>query len=125
MTAELAHRAAAGDRDPVVLDWITDAMRRHLAGDDLEHALGLDRTSRLRERNEALQAAADLLDDGNGPWRTACRLQAAIRRYEARIRPLLDRDPTMSLPPIDQALRRACSAGRVPKTARNIYELIR
>ena len=126
MSTELARRAAAGDTGPEVAYWITEAMRRHLDGADLDQALRLDRASRLRERNQALQDAAALLAADDGPWRCACRLEAAIRRFEARIMPMLERDPGMHLAPIDEALRRAFDTRqRVPTTARNLFELIR
>lgn len=126
MSTELARRAAAGDTSPEVARWIAEAMRRHLDGADLDQALRLDRASRLRERNQALQAAAALLAADDGPWRCACRLEAAVRRYERRVAPLVERDPAMHLAPIDEALRRAFDTGqRVPTTARNLLELIR
>jgi len=126
MTTELARRAADGDTSPEVVAWIADGLRRHLAGDDLEHAFGLDRASRLRERNQALRDAAALLERDDGPWRCALRLEAAIRRYESRVRPLVVRDPYTPLAPIDEALRRAFDTGqRIPTTARNLFDLIR
>lgn len=126
MSTELARRAAAGDTGPEVARWITESMRLHLDGADLDQAMRLDRASRLRERNQALQEAAALLAADDGPWRCACRLEAAIRRFEARIMPMLERDPGMHLAPIDEALRRAFDTRqRVPTTARNLFGLIR
>ena len=61
MSTELARRAAAGDTGPEVALWITESMRRHLDGADLDQALRLDRASRLRERNQALHDAACVL----------------------------------------------------------------
>jgi hypothetical protein len=125
MSTELARRAASGDRAPEVLAWLAAGLRRHLDGDDLEHSLGLDRASRLRERNRALKEAADHLA-ADTPWRTACRLAAAIRRYEARIRPHIERRHSTPLAPAEEAIRRAFDTGqRVPSTARNLFELIR
>lgn len=126
MSIELFRRAAAGDFDDAVLTYLSTSAQRHRDGADLDRAFLLDRASRLRERNEALQAAAELLAADDGPWRCACRLEAAIRRFEARTRPLMERDPGMHLAPIDAALRRAFDTGqRVPTTARNLFELIR
>jgi len=126
MSAELARRAAAGDTGPEVTRWITESMRLHLDGAELDQALSLDRASRLRERNQALRDAAALLTGDDGPWRCACRLEGAIKRYESRIAPLLERGQALPLSPIDEALRRAFDTGqRVPTTARNLFELIR
>ncbi|CAM5321156.1 hypothetical protein [Thauera mechernichensis] len=126
MSTELARRAADGDRSPDVTRWLAEGMRRHLAGAELDRALGLDRASRLRERNQALRDAAALLTGDDGPWRCACRLEGAVRRYQARIAPLLERGQALPLSPIDEALRRAFDTGqRVPTTARNLFELIR
>lgn len=126
MSTELARRAAAGDTGPEVARWITESMRRHLDGAELDQALSLDRASRERELNRALQDAAALLAADDGPWRCACRLEAAVRRYQSRIAPLLERDPAMDLAPIDEALRRAFDTGqRVSTEARNLYNRIR
>lgn len=126
MSTELARRAAAGDTGPEVARWLAEGMRRHLAGAELDRALGLDGASRLRERNQALRDAAALLTGDDGPWRCACRLAGAIKRYESRIAPLLERGQALPLSPIDEALRRAFDTRqRVPTTARNLYELIR
>lgn len=88
MSTELARRAVAVDFSPEAATWLAEGMRRHLAGDDLARAFGLDRASPIRQRNRALRSAAALLDQDDGPWRFACRLEAAIWRYEGRIRPL-------------------------------------
>ena len=123
---ELAQRAASGNLDPEVQAWLVSGMRRHLAGAGLENALGLSRAGRVRARNRALQQAAALLDNGAGPWRVALMLEAAIRRHETRIQPLLTRNPTRSLSPLDAALQRAFATGvRVPRTARNLLEIVR
>ena len=61
MSTELARRAAAGDTGPEVARWIAESMRLHLDGAELDKALRLDRASRLRERNQALQDAAALI----------------------------------------------------------------
>lgn len=125
MSLELARRAADGDTSPEVVAWIADGLRRHLAGDDLEHAFGLDRASRLRERNQALRDAAALLT-ADCPWHTAQRLQKAIRRYQSRVAPLIERNPSKALAPIDETLRRAFDTGcRVPTTPANLLPFTR
>ena len=116
MSAELARRAAAGDTGPEVARWWREAMRRHLAGENLDRALRLDRASRRRECDQALQDAAALLAADDFPWHCAERLAAAIKRYKARVMPMLARDPGMHLAPIDEALRRAFDTGHRPAT---------
>lgn len=127
MSAHLAHRAARGQIDSEVLQWITTALRRHLAdGADLETALSLDRASRLRQRNQALHEAAGHLAADDGAWHQAGRLARAIRRYQSRVAPLLARGQCSPLPPLDEALHRAFQSGvRVPGTQRNLFELLR
>ena len=126
MSIELANRAAIGDLSPEVVAWMAEGMRRHLAGDDLEHAFGLDRATRLRERNRSLQEAARLLDTGEGVWHLAGRLEAAVRRYERRIKPQIAAGLATALAPVDAAIHAAFLTGcRVPTTRRNLFELIR
>lgn len=107
MTAELARRAAAGDMAPEVLVWVRTGLARHLAGDDLEQAMGLDRASRLRQRNQALQEAAALLAPVADPWPAAGRLAEAVRHYQDRTATPVQRDPARALSPLDTLL---CSA---------------
>lgn len=129
MSIELSQQAARGDFTAEVLEWIAGAMRRHQAGEDLDVALGLDRVSRIRERDRALRDAAALLagaDRSVGPWRCARLLEGAIRRFETRIRPLMLRQPGMTLSPLDDAIRRAFDTGQsVPTTTRNLYEIVK
>ncbi len=128
MSGDLVRRAAAGDFSPEVATWLKDGFSRYQAGDDIGQALGLDRLSLIRDRNAALLEAARLLDEGGRPWRVAGLLAAAIKRFERRIAPALERDPSMPLSPVDDAIRRAMETdgqSRVPRTQRTLYELIR
>jgi hypothetical protein len=78
----LAELVAAAD-DP----WLTAAYERFLAGEPLDRALGLDRTSLARlaraRRDHHLRQAAELLAPDCTPWPRACRLAAEIRRFES------------------------------------------
>lgn len=126
MSAEFARRAAAGDTSPEIIAWQQRSCARYEAGEPLEVAFELDRAARIRQMRAALQDAARLLAAEDGAWHCAERLEGAIRRYQARVAPLIERDQAMSLPPLDQALRRAfATRQRVPTTQRNLYELIR
>lgn len=83
----LARRAANGEASAIINEWLSGGMARYLAGERLDVALRLDRVNRIRQRNEALLKAAELLDDGRGPWPLARRLQDAIERFEFDVWP--------------------------------------
>ena len=128
MSGDLVRRAASGDFSPDVASWLKDGFSRYQAGEDIGQAFGLDRGSLIRKRNAALMEAAWLLDKGGRPWRVAGLLADAIKRFERRIAPALERDPSIPLGPVDDAIRRAMetdSQSRVPRTQRTLYELIR
>lgn len=128
MSADLARRAASGDFSPEVATWLKNGFTRYQAGEDIGQAFGLDRLSLIRKRNAALMEAARMLDEGGRPWRVAGLLSDAIKRFERRVAPALERDPSIPLSPIDDAIRRAMetdSQSRVPRTQRTLYELIR
>ena len=72
------------------------------------------------------QDAAALLKTDAYPWHTANKLSQAIARFEARIAPLIERDPGRELPPLDQALHRAHATGqRLPTTPTNLLPFCR
>lgn len=122
---ELAQRAAAGDLAPEVAVWICTGLARHLAGEPLEHALQLDRASRVRLRNQALRQAATLLDDGCTAWKLAERLEAAVLRFESRVWPRIRGESAAELGTIDQALRRAFAADAgMLRCQRALYDLL-
>nr|MBL8454784.1 hypothetical protein [Zoogloeaceae bacterium] len=124
-SVDLARRVAEGDLSAEVVAWLSQGFHRHLTGGKLDEALGLDRASRLRERNQALHDAAAILA-ADTTWGTAGLLSKAILRYEARILPLVKLAPGYPLTPVDDAIRRAFDTGqRVPTTARNLFEIIR
>lgn len=126
MALELVEKIIAGDVDHEVCDWLRRGLAQYLAGDgELDQCLRLDRVAMLRERNQALLAAAALLDTGAGAWHTAGRLAKAIRFHQVRIAPRLRRDPAAEIGELDQAIRRALAAGRCPTTQRRLYDLIR
>lgn len=117
---ELAPRVALGDLGPEVAGWLIDAFRRHVVdGLPIETALRLDRTSRLRARDDALRlAAAELTLAGDRPWNVALRLAQAIARHQRK-----RGAPTT---PLECALRTAFAADLgVPTTQRGLYDVIR
>lgn len=119
-----ARELAEGRADAATVAWLSEAFARHLRGERLEVALGLDRASRIRVRDRALLRAAEALGPAPSTWALAGRLAEAIRRFEVRVRPRLG--PGDELPPLDDALRSAfeCRVG-VPATARQLYALLR
>ena len=126
MSSNLADRAARGQFDDDVLEWIATGLAQFLAGNgELLQCLRLDRASLIRQRNQWLFEAASLLDDGSGPWPLAGRLADAIRHYQNQIAPLVRRNPFYPLGDIDRALYGAFSAGRPPISQRKLYDLLR
>ena len=124
MTAALIRRLADGDNSPDVFQWMAQAAKKYLRGETIDTALGLDRSSLLRERNAALYRAADLLDRGDGPWKTAGRLAASINRFENRTLPLY-RSGLAEPSPVDQALIDAFATGqRITRTPRRLYDML-
>lgn len=121
-TPELAQRVAMGDFSPEVRDWLCKAFSSYLAeGKSIENALGLDRVSLIRCRDEALREAARLLmleRDDDLLWPVAQRMAAAVA-YHNRLR----RDPQT---PIESYIASAFASGqRVPESVRGLYDLIR
>ncbi|MDO9438554.1 hypothetical protein [Hydrogenophaga sp.] len=117
-TATLLDAIARG----AVGDLITEALQAHLFdGIALEQALGLDRCSRLRARNQALTQAAEVLGAGSpSAWETARRLADAVSRFETRVWPRCRRNPE-GLGPVDTALRVAFLSGeRVPTSPKRL-----
>lgn len=128
MSAELASKAAHGDLNEVVVAWLVQAMAAHIQGEKIETALGLDRSSRLRERNSALREAANILrgDDLQYTWATAGRLAKSIKRFESRIQPVLRFKPFHELSPVDAAIARAFLCGvPLPKTQRKLWDFLK
>lgn len=124
MTIDFCRRAAAGDFSPDVLTWLRHGMARHFNGDPLDEALGVDRASRVRTRNRALLDASAQLG-GATTWQRAGRLAAAIKRFEARILPMLKADSEHPLSDVDKALARAFATGeRITRTQRKLNDLL-
>lgn len=122
----LARRAAAGIVDEQVLRWLAEGFARHAAGEPLEHALQLDRASRIRQRDAALLRAAHALGEGPITWAAAVALEAAVRRFVHRVEPFLDEDRERELGALDRALLDAHRTGeRIPSTARQLWTLLR
>lgn len=116
-------RAAAGDFSPEVIEWLRDGVSRHMAeGCTLDQCLGLDRGSRYRARNAALDDAARALDDGCTRWALACRLAEAIPYFETRLWPRVRAGLEVNQTPLNYALTRLFLA-RVsfPRSTRKIY----
>lgn len=128
MSVDLANKAALGNFSEEVAAWVCKAMASHLQGAELDQAMGLDRATRIRERNSALIDAAKILQSARpgSPWVTAGRLEKAIKRFETRIQPALLADPSRALLPIDEAILRACRCGvRMPKTQRKLFDFLK
>lgn len=122
---DLIVRQVTGDqpRPDELQAWLATAAHTCL---DME-AMGLTRHHRVKTRNAALAEAAAILSvDSPGPWPLACRLAAAIERFQSCSWPRLQRGGSGDqLGPLDRCLWRAHLAGdKVPSTARWLYQLL-
>lgn len=107
-----------------------DEARRCLAGGDFgPEGARLDRARARKARDTALRQAADnLAHDAPCLWTLATRLQAAVRRFEARLWPRLRLGLQCGeLSPSDEALHLAflAAGGKVPRSDRALYELLK
>lgn len=124
-TAELLDAVATG-RTAHLAELLADALQAHVVdGADLQQALGLDRTSRIRARNAALTQAAAVLAPGAGSsWECARRLAAAVVRFESRVWLHCRRNPD-GLGPVDYALRIAFLTGeKVPTSPKRLVPFV-
>lgn len=123
---DLIARQVTKDQPPapgVLEALLQDAAR---TGFTLE-SMGLTRHHRVKTRNAALAEAAAILSvDSPGPWPLACRLAAAIQRFQSCSWPRLQHGGSGDqLGPVDRCLWRAHLAGdKVPSTARWLYRLL-
>lgn len=128
MSTTLADRAARGQFDGDVLEWIAAGMAAWKRGESIEAALKLDRARRIREHNAALRDAAAVIRQqipGLSTWAVAGRLAKAIRHFETRIAPMLQVDHSRELSALDDAIHAAISTGhRGPRTQRKLFDLL-
>jgi hypothetical protein len=127
LSVALARRAAAGELDTQVLDWLRAGFEQYARGDcTLEQALRLDRASRIRQRDAALLRAAQAIGGGTFTWGAAVALEAAVRRFVHRVEPYLDEERERELGALDRALLDAHRTGeRIPASARQLWTLLR
>ncbi|UOB06532.1 hypothetical protein [[Acidovorax] ebreus] len=107
---ELARRLLACSNDSAVCD-----------------CLGLSLPQRIRLRNAALlQAAQELVTDGDTTWQAAQRLARAVRRFELALLPALRRGQVLPLTPHESSLWRAyqVSGTRHLRSPRKLYSLL-
>ena len=104
-----------------------DALRLLHSQPDRDQSARLERVSRVKARDSALKEAADILGgDGLGAWIVAGRVADAIDRFEVRLWPRLKAGIGCDLSPSDVAIYRAfLTGGRVPKTQRMLYDLLK
>lgn len=123
---DFARRVASGDLGPDVAEWLRSSFALHLSGMPIDTALGFDRASRIRARNQALKAAA-ILTGQPSPWLQAKALAEAIRRFESQVLPLLDGGRlNRRLTPLEGAIRRSMTSGARPlRSLFKIHELLR
>ncbi len=128
MSSSLADRASRGQFDGAVLEWIAAGMAAWKRGENIESALNLDRSRRIREHNAALIEAAGLIRQqvpGLSTWAVAKRLAKEIKHFETRTAPMLLTDPGRELSAIELAIHAALTTGhRGPRTQRKLFDLL-
>ena len=84
MTHAILEALADGQSAPPgVQAWARDALRKITSGERVDHALKLDRSQRMRQRNQHLRVAWQLLaSEDDSDWQIAGKLAQAIRRHE-------------------------------------------
>lgn len=123
---ESIHAAATEGRQAAISPELARALLQ-ASPDEVAAILGLDRASRVRRRNAALQRAAQALSaDGCGPWLAAGRLAKAIRHFERFRWPALLSGAQLELDEAEQALHDAFATGATALTCqRRLFELLR
>lgn len=119
-------RLAAGE--PISADQAARLLIAASGDEEPGRALGLDRSTRVKLRDQALRRAAALLAaDGVAGWPLAVRLSKAVERFQSRIWPRLKAGGALAdLNQLDLELACAHMAGeRVLKSNRGLYELLK
>ncbi len=112
-------------------DWFEDGLKRHMAGESLDLALGLSRREvarwRKQEQHEHLGGAWNMLDSSLQPWSRAGRLANAISDFEHRCWPRWRRlgEPPPGASAIFIALFHAREFGPLPEGQKRLHDLFK
>lgn len=101
------------EHDPALYAWLSDGWAARRDGLPLEQALNLA-GGVVRERNEALNRAAQLLAPGRSRWERAQKLAATI----ARVRRGICRTAA------EREVQHALNCGRVPRSIEHLYRSV-
>lgn len=118
--SQLIDKAAAGDFDSDVIEWLATAFKDYQRGrGTLEDCLGLSPQARRREATRLLQEAAGCLrTEGQSDWLVANLLKARIRRLESgRVKTLTEAD--------EKILQAIATGARFPRCRKRLYDLVR
>ncbi|WP_342129946.1 hypothetical protein [Hydrogenophaga sp. OTU3427] len=122
---QMIERAADGDTDPEVLNWVRESCLAYLGGTDLACAFGLGQHERKREARRLLAELAKLLDDGRcSRWELAMRVEQKIKQFESRVWPRVQLGSVRPAAPSDVLLCRLfrCRT-QFPREQRRIYDI--
>jgi hypothetical protein len=120
----LIDRAAAGDFDPEVCQWIAKALSDYQRGrGSLADCLGLSIQARRKAAFKMVIEAAEMIREESpcaSYWHTAGEIATAIKRLESRM------TNRKNLPPLYQKLADAFAIGvRLPRSQKRLFDLIR
>lgn len=119
--------ALAREHDPSLYAWLAPAVAEYQSGENLERALGLCGSRAVRERDEALCAAAEAMDPKGqlSTWARAGKLAARLPQFEAVVLPRYT-DPEADTLGVNHHLLRAYrTRQRIPRTQRALADVLK
>lgn len=120
--------ALAREHDPDLYAWLASADADRRDGMPFDRALGLSGPRAIRERDEALAAAAEAMDPKGlaSTWARAGKLAARLEMFERTIWPLYVDNPTAETHGVNRHLLRTWRAGqKIPRTQRALHDVLK
>ena len=108
-------------------EWFASGLRQWTRGENLEAALSLTYADRVRRRDSAMRAAAELLMSGCelSAWDLAGRLADRLKRFKSTKLPLFRRGATVHMDEVERHLLVACESGaRISTSRRHLHRLL-
>jgi hypothetical protein len=122
---------ASGGRDEAAAQWAAAGLSAWLRAEGvrpLQYFLGLPRTARKTQqwlRDAWIREAARYVEAAT-EWQRACKLAEEIRRFEGQLWPCWRNEklPPARARPVEQALHFARQHGELPRTSRQVRNIL-